>query len=248
MREKQRVLIADMDDAFRWDLSRELTACGLDVTVLTNSGEAVVEACQKVSIDLVIMNLLLAESDGVAVLKELSRLPGKPLIVVASAFSRSGIGTVAASCGADYFLTKPCSVKLAAERVISLLDAPRLPRREPDEQISQLLVQMQIPRHHKGYLFLQAALELTVADPTLLEGVTKVLYPAVAKQFTSTASRVEKNIRSVIERAWDTCDPKVLYRYFGSTTSIQRGRPTNREFLVTVTDLVRVQEGKRFLN
>ena len=112
---------------------------------------------------------------------------------------------------------------------------------KPDIVITDILHQIGVPAHIKGYKYVREAIRLTVEDPEMLNSVTKILYPTVAKNFGSTASRVERAIRHGIEVAWDRGDVEVLNAYFGYTIQSQRGKPTNSEFVAMISDKIRLQ-------
>jgi len=116
---------------------------------------------------------------------------------------------------------------------------------EPMEtQITNILHNLGIPAHIKGFTYLRSAIGMTVTDPDMINYVTKSLYPSVAKQFATTTSRVERAIRHAIEVAWDRGDLETLNRYFGYTISRQRGKPTNSEFIAMIADKLRLETHK----
>jgi len=116
---------------------------------------------------------------------------------------------------------------------------------EPIEtQITNILHNLGIPAHIKGFTYLRSAIGMTVSDPDMINYVTKSLYPGVAKQFATTTSRVERAIRHAIEVAWDRGDLETLNRYFGYTISRQRGKPTNSEFIAMIADKLRLETHK----
>ena len=106
--------------------------------------------------------------------------------------------------------------------------------------ISDIMREIGVPAHIKGYLYLRQAIMLTVKDPDLMHAVTKVLYPTVAKTNKTTSSRVERAIRHAIEVAWDRGDVDVLSSYFGYTIQNSRGKPTNSEFIAMIADKLRL--------
>ena len=107
--------------------------------------------------------------------------------------------------------------------------------------ITDILHQIGVPAHIKGYRYVREAIKLTVENPEMLNSVTKILYPTVAKNFKSTSSRVERAIRHGIETAWDRGDVDVLNSYFGYTIQSQRGKPTNSEFIAMISDKIRLK-------
>ncbi len=114
--------------------------------------------------------------------------------------------------------------------------------------VTDVLHQMGIPAHIKGYHYLREAIILSLADEEMLESITKLLYPTIAERFDTTASRVERAIRHAIETAWDRGDIDVLNGMFGYTVSVGKGKPTNSEFIALITDNLRLRfrlTGKR---
>ncbi|MDR2753338.1 MAG: sporulation transcription factor Spo0A, partial [Oscillospiraceae bacterium] len=116
-------------------------------------------------------------------------------------------------------------------------------RSRPDLEmmISEVMHQVGVPAHIKGYQYLREAIILSIEDTDMISSVTKVLYPTVAKTFKTTPSRVERAIRHAIEVAWDRGDVDVLSSYFGYTIQNQRGKPTNSEFIAMIADKLRLK-------
>ncbi|MBQ3403859.1 MAG: sporulation initiation factor Spo0A C-terminal domain-containing protein, partial [Oscillospiraceae bacterium] len=107
--------------------------------------------------------------------------------------------------------------------------------------VTEIIHQIGIPAHIKGYQYLREAIILTINDMDIINAVTKVLYPAVAKKFGTTPSRVERAIRHAIEVAWDRGDVEILQKYFGYTVSNIKGKPTNSEFIAMIADRLSLQ-------
>lgn len=114
-------------------------------------------------------------------------------------------------------------------------------QRELHQRITSILQEIGVPAHIKGYQYLRAAIEMVVKDPALIDAVTKALYPDVAKEYGTTASRVERAIRHAIEVAWDRGDLDTLQKYFGYTVSNTKGKPTNSEFIAMIADKLRLE-------
>lgn len=125
------------------------------------------------------------------------------------------------------------------QRAQSYQSAPAEP--EPlTNQITSVLHNLGIPAHIKGFVYLRSAISMTVEDPDLINYVTKLLYPKVAREYSTTTSRVERAIRHAIEVAWDRGELDTLNSYFGYTISRQRGKPTNSEFIAMISDKLRL--------
>jgi two-component system response regulator (stage 0 sporulation protein A) len=123
--------------------------------------------------------------------------------------------------------------------------APKAPERpqsnELESKVTKIIHQIGVPAHIKGYQYLRFAIMMTVNDSEVINSVTKVLYPTVAKQYKTTSSRVERAIRHAIEVAWDRGDVDVLNSYFGYTIQTSRGKPTNSEFIAMIADNLRLK-------
>ncbi|MBS5275932.1 MAG: sporulation initiation factor Spo0A C-terminal domain-containing protein, partial [Clostridiales bacterium] len=112
--------------------------------------------------------------------------------------------------------------------------------RDTELVISDIMRQIGVPAHIKGYQYLRTAIDLCINDSEMLESVTKLLYPTVAKMYSTTSSRVERAIRHAIEVAWDRGDVDVLSSYFGYTIQSDRGKPTNSEFIAMISDRIKL--------
>ena len=143
----------------------------------------------------------------------------------------------ARQAGAYAFLPKPADNKSLLEHITGAA-AP------PDEQstpqlegmVTAIIHEIGVPAHIKGYQYLREAIILTVENMDVINAVTKVLYPEVAKRFGTTPSRVERAIRHAIEVAWDRGDIETLQKYFGYTVNSAKGKPTNSEFIAMIAD------------
>ena len=145
--------------------------------------------------------------------------------------------------GADYYFLKPFSPETAAERIVQLSGGGSQPEQhsEPADlelTVTEILHQIGVPAHIKGYYYLRSSIKMVVEDQSILSAITKRLYPDVAKEFGTTASRVERAIRHAIEVAWDRGNVEVLEQYFGYTINSSRGKPTNSEFVAMIADKI----------
>lgn len=127
---------------------------------------------------------------------------------------------------------------LACETLRAMMGRRELPR-DREEEICRILLELGVPEHIKGHRYLVEAIRLAVEDPEILDSMTKGLYPQTAAAFHSTAARTERAIRHAIETAWLRGDLEIMGRYFGNTISLDRGKPTNSEFIARIANLVR---------
>lgn len=130
-------------------------------------------------------------------------------------------------------------VASASKELRALLSEPVLPPVDTKDEIRSILLELGTPEHLLGHGYLVYALQLTVEDESIVHAITKELYPAVAKKFNTTPSRVERVIRHAIEATWDRGDLDTLYRYFGNTVSRDKSKPTNGEFIARIANVVR---------
>ena len=246
----KRLLIADTDETYRQTL-RGVFENKRDFIVSgdTGDGEELVRMARQYEPDAIVMDVVLFGMDGLAVLEELGQLERKPRIVMLSNFTRGGVADMAAERGADYFMTKPCSENVLYRRVQQLTGmevvVQELPRRvSMESRVTAIIHDVGVPAHIKGYQYLREAILIAVDDMDVINAVTKVLYPAVAKKFGTTSSRVERAIRHAIEVAWDRGDLETLQKYFGYTVNGAKGKPTNSEFIALIADRLVLENSK----
>jgi len=167
--------------------------------------------------------------------------------------SNQSIFMEATKAGADLCLLKPYNMESLCQHIKTLAhnrkNAQATITEEEDEsktpdietQVTRIIHQIGVPAHIKGYQYLRTAILLTVKDSDIINSVTKVLYPSVAKKYQTTTSRVERAIRHAIEVAWDRGDVDTLNSYFGYTIQNNRGKPTNSEFIAMIADNLRLK-------
>jgi len=246
----KRLLIADTDEAYRRCL-RETFEKRRDFVVVgdTGDGEELLRLARESGADAIVMDVILNGMDGLAVLEGLQELEKLPRIVILSSYTKGGVADLAAERGADYFMTKPCSENMLCQRVQQLtgmnLMTQEVPKRlSMESRVTAIIHEVGVPAHIKGYQYLREAICIAVDDMDVINAVTKVLYPAVAKRFGTTSSRVERAIRHAIEVAWDRGDLETLQKYFGYTVSNAKGKPTNSEFIAMIADRLVLEQGK----
>ena len=243
-----KVVVADAGEDFRRLLVEALTGeSDLAVVGDTGDGAETVELCREKQGDVVVMDMILSTLDGVEVLTRLGELLPKPKVLVISSFANGSVADLAAARGADYFMLKPCKTAAVVERVRQMMTSLR-PAEEPGRQgasleatVTAIIHEIGVPAHIKGYQYLREAIMIAVEDMDVINAVTKILYPEVAKRYGTTASRVERAIRHAIEVAWDRGDLETLQKYFGYTVSNAKGKPTNSEFVAMIADRLQLQ-------
>ena len=233
---KITVCIADMDVGYRASLRKALESSGsVEVVADAGDGLAALEAVETLHPQVLLTDTLLPGLDGLGLLRRI-RGKGTRTIVITSAVMDNTVQQ-ARQAGAYAFLPKPADNKSLLEHITGAA-AP------PDEQstpqlegmVTAIIHEIGVPAHIKGYQYLREAIILTVENMDVINAVTKVLYPVVAKRFGTTPSRVERAIRHAIEVAWDRGDIETLQKYFGYTVNSAKGKPTNSEFIAMIAD------------
>lgn len=250
MNEKKRILIADSNEDFCQNLRARLNQLPeFEVVGTAYDGSRAVELLREKKPDILMLDLLLPQLDGIAVLREAAAIvPGMISMVLTGMLTEFAAST-AAALGVRYFMTKPCSVDSVAERLMEILQSengrenPGSRRAEVDLEamVTSVIHEIGVPAHIKGYQYLREAIKIAVDDMEVINAITKVLYPQVAKTFSTTPSRVERAIRHAIEVAWDRGDLDVLQSFFGYTVSNTKGKPTNSEFIALIADRLQLQ-------
>ncbi len=247
MEKRTTVLVADGSEEFCAQLSAALQNGGYQVLGTATDGQSAMEQLRASAPEVLVLDLMLPKGDGVAVVESVPR-EKRPKLLLLAAFATDYVSGIAASLGAEYLMLKPCTAQTVAQRVRDILEADRAAadRRlsaEPDIEtmVTNVIHEIGVPAHIKGYHYLREAIIMVVNDIDLINAVTKALYPAVAKKFSSTPSRVERAIRHAIEVAWDRGDLETLQKYFGYTVSNIKGKPTNSEFIAMIADRLQLQ-------
>lgn len=171
-----------------------------------------------------------------------------PKFMLMSTFESSTLERELIAAGALYYFLKPFSPETAVERIVQLTGGSQ-PEIRPDPAdldltVTEILHQIGVPAHIKGYYYLRSSIKMVVEDQSILSAITKRLYPDVAKENGTTASRVERAIRHAIEVAWDRGNVEVLEQYFGYTINSSRGKPTNSEFIAMIADKINMNRRK----
>ncbi len=248
MEQTRKIMIADGNEAYCGHLKQILeNQVGCQVVARAYDGVEAVRMLRETKPDILILDMTLAKLDGISVLKTIASGDKRPMILVTSTFMTTYVAEMTRKLGVQYFLIKPCDVQTVAERVSEMCGSgvkaqTRGPReRNIEVMVTSVIHEIGVPAHIKGYQYLREAIILAVSDMEVINAITKVLYPQVAKTFATTPSRVERAIRHAIEVAWDRGDLETLQRFFGYTVSNAKGKPTNSEFIALVADKLQLE-------
>ncbi len=256
MENRIKILIADENPTQRQILREGLNKAGYSAVEEASNGEDALLKIEELHPDIVILDVWLSKLDGIGVLRNCRNLnftpDREPEFIVVSLIPNQNIFIEATNAGAQLCLLKPYDISSVCEHIsailknreknrlnnISLSD-PRTP--DVETQVTKIIHQIGVPAHIKGYQYLRTAILLTIKDSDIINSVTKILYPSVAKKYQTTTSRVERAIRHAIEVAWDRGDVDTLNSYFGYTIQNNRGKPTNSEFIAMIADNLRLK-------
>ena len=211
------VLLTDEKDDAGIKLANVLRANKMDVKMCAKNGAELLRYYEELHPDVIIMDAFLQHIDAMGVINRINmKDPVKrPLIIVMSGIDNPNFEREITKCGVDYYFLKPIEPQTMAERIVQIsswrgvgITAHYEAQEDLNVTITEILHQIGVPAHIKGYQYVREAIRLSVEDPEMLNSVTKILYPTVAKTFGSTSSRVERAIRHGIEVAWDRGDRK----------------------------------------
>ena len=243
------VIIADNAEEFCTSLSTALQRTeGFQVLGTANDGEQAIRMVTERKPQILVLDMMLAKRDGIGVLKAISGLSPRPVVLATSGFITDYVASAAANLGVRYLMLKPCSMSALVEQLEEMRGGD--PVRQPishapalniETMVTNIIHEIGVPAHIKGYQYLREAIIIAVNDMDVINAITKVLYPQVAKAFQTTPSRVERAIRHAIEVAWDRGDLDTLQSFFGYTVSNTKGKPTNSEFIALIADKLQLQ-------
>ena len=252
------VIIADNTEEFCSSLVTALQRSeGFRVVGTANDGEQAVRMILEKQPQILVLDLMLSKKDGLSVLKAISTMDRKPAVLATSGFITDYVASAAANLGVQYLMLKPCDMTALTERLEELrggqtvrsFSAAQESKPSIEAMVTSIIHEIGVPAHIKGYQYLREAIIIAVEDMDVINAITKVLYPQVAKAFQTTPSRVERAIRHAIEVAWDRGDLDTLQRFFGYTVSNTKGKPTNSEFIALIADKLQLQlKGSKVAN
>lgn len=244
---KLRILLSESNQQTIQQATEYFTKNDMEIKNCVKDGTILLKEIEEYQPDVVITDIFLAGIDGITVKQKASELSNPPkLFFAACSFDNEETIRQVMSSGYNYYFIKPYSMETVHSRINELLQIrePQSITDELESKITQILHNVGVPAHIKGYGFLRQAIMAVVQDPEMISLVTKRLYPDIAKANGTTASRVERAIRHAIEVAWDRGSVETLNEYFGYTINNLRGKPTNSEFIAMIADRLRLENKK----
>ncbi|MBQ6677122.1 MAG: sporulation transcription factor Spo0A [Clostridia bacterium] len=257
-----KILIADENAEVRKTCRDYIVKRGIGAVSEAATGDEALSSVRTGQFDVVVCDAWLDRIDGVGLIRRCREAGGTPpSFILISPTPSQKLFMEANRAGAEVCMTKPVDCAALADSIETILKNRGISRdRAPavsganggangtapdgvdiETQVTKIIHQIGVPAHIKGYQYLRTAIMMTVSDSNIINSVTKVLYPSVAKQYSTTTSRVERAIRHAIEVAWDRGDVDTLNSYFGYTIQNSRGKPTNSEFIAMIADNLRLK-------
>ena len=258
--EKLNVAIAD-DNERMVQLLDEIVASDKDLQVVgtAKNGVEAYEIIKHKQPDVVLLDIVMPKLDGLALLEKVKKdksIRKCPSFIIISAVGQDRITEDAFRKGASYYILKPFSNQMVLDKIreagkyhvpeaksfapVGNAEASE-PKIDLENRVTDMIHEIGIPAHIKGYHYLRDAILMAIEDMDVLNAVTKVLYPTVAKMHQTTASRVERAIRHAIEVAWSRGKLDTLDELFGYTVNGGKGKPTNSEFIALIADTIRLE-------
>lgn len=247
---KKTVLIADADFVFAKQLSQALEESGkFQVIDIALNGKQTVRMVEERHPDILVMDILLPELDGLSVLEGIRSVTPLPIIIATSLFISNYVAVSTMNLGVRQLIKKPCdagSVSTSVERACRMIS-----RKGPESDrkclIANTLHDVGVPVNIKGYTYLIDALDLVINDPEVPFSMTQSIYIPIAKQHGVKPEQVSRAIKRAIDIAWDRGDLDTLQSYFGYTVSNTRGMPTNGEFVSIIGETLRFQLDAQYM-
>lgn len=237
----------------------------LRIVGIARDGEEAYQMIKEKAPDIMLLDIIMPKLDGLTVMERIgqdSKLKKKPEFVVISAIGQERITEDAFLLGANYYIMKPFDHDMLLNRIQSLKEdrqkrkteikkvAPYETKmayieRNLETDVTNMIHEIGVPAHIKGYQYLRDAIMMAVEDMNMLNSITKILYPTIAKNHQTTPSRVERAIRHAIEVAWSRGKMDTIDELFGYTVSVGKGKPTNSEFIALIADKIRLDYKKQ---
>ncbi len=267
---KISILIADDNAEFARTLTNYIEKEeDMEVVAVAKDGNEAVKMIENVQPDIALLDVIMPHLDGLGVLEKIIDLniAKKPTCIMLSAVGQDKITQRAIELGANYYVVKPFDINLLIKRIkeiknykapqfkttspqirenykapyIEIRDDARNDKENLEALVTNVIHEVGVPAHIKGYQYLREAIMMVVNDIEVINQITKQLYPDIAKKFNTTPSRVERAIRHAIEVAWGRGQTEVVESIFGYTVSASKGKPTNSEFIAMISDKLRLE-------
>lgn len=260
--EKISVIIVDDNEKVIENIDSALSKdTAIQIIGKAKNGQEAFELIRKSTPDVVILDLIMPKMDGLSLMNKVNEdgaMIKMPFFIITSAISNENVIQDAFGYGAGYYLLKPFETNMIADRVKGVKsynkripetkkiigageDRKHFMERNIENDVTSIIHDVGVPAHIKGYQYLREAIIMSVNDNEMLNSITKILYPSIAKKFQTTSSRVERAIRHAIEVAWNRGRMDTIDELFGYTINAEKGKPTNSEFIALIADKIRLE-------
>ncbi|RGF50968.1 MULTISPECIES: sporulation transcription factor Spo0A [unclassified Eubacterium (in: firmicutes)] len=260
--EKISVIIVDDNEKVIENIDSALSKdTAIQIIGKAKNGQEAYELIRKSTPDVVILDLIMPKMDGLSLMNKVNddgAMIKMPFFIITSAISNENVIQDAFGYGAGYYLLKPFETNMIADRVKGVKsynkripetkkiigageDRKHFMERNIENDVTSIIHDVGVPAHIKGYQYLREAIIMSVNDNEMLNSITKILYPSIAKKFQTTSSRVERAIRHAIEVAWNRGRMDTIDELFGYTINAEKGKPTNSEFIALIADKIRLE-------
>lgn len=240
-----KILIGDENLEFAEQCSKEAEEFGYAAKLCTAEAGTILSEIKSYMPDFVVCCALMPGGNAIDLIESTKSMKRRPFFIVMSPYKNERIEMEILSQSNAYLMVKPFNAASLVNTVKRLESSGSRHQENKDVRLEMIVTdvihQIGIPAHIKGYHYLRKAIMLSIKEPDMLESITKLLYPTIAEAFNTSPSRVERAIRHAIETAWDRGDVDVLNNMFGYTISVGKGKPTNSEFIALVTDNLRLK-------
>ncbi len=222
----------------------------IEISSTANDGVDGMEKIEKEIYDVIILDLIMPNKDGLYVLEEMKKKNIDKKVIVATSYNTSEVIREVSDYGVNYYILKPFDFGDLEKRILDMFNKKQegknidLHYNNLQVSITKILHELGIPSHIKGYQYIRDGISLIFDNPDMIGGITKELYPELAAKFDTTVSRVERAIRHAIEVSWNRGNWDLMEEIFGNSVDIDKAKPTNSEFIVTVADKLRLDYHK----
>lgn len=246
MKNAIRLLVIDNDEESNNQIKNYFSSHAvMNVVQILNDGKKAIEYVEKNqdNFDIIITDIVLPGIDGVSFIRKLKEKSINKKIIVLSAYKDGNLFKLLNKYNPDYFMLKPYSLE-SLEYIIKDIFLEKVEKNitSTHKEISKILHTLGVPSHIKGYLYIRDSITMMYDNPDMLGGITKEIYPEIAKKYDTTPSRVERAIRHAIEVSWTRGDYDTMEDLFGHSVDYDKSKPTNSEFIATIADRLRMDK------
>jgi len=222
----------------------------IEIIASANDGLEGIKSIENEIYDVIVLDLIMPKKDGLYVLEQMRKRGINKKVIVETSYNASEVIREVSEYGVNYFILKPFELSDLHKRILNVFDQNKkvnISNNNLQIAITKVLHELGIPSHIKGYQYIREAVGIIYERPEIIGGITKELYPELAEKFDTTVSRVERAIRHAIEVSWNRGNWQLMEDIFGHSVDIDKAKPTNSEFIITIADKLRLEYNKPLL-